>query len=131
MSWVLLVVDRGGAVPAIEPVQAVVDSGADRTFLSRDVATRLGIGDELIPDPRGGIGIEGQPFRTWFSPVPIDAWVLTAIGTPLRVWGPRLRLDPVFSDAEIAVLGRADFFLAFTVTLQEHPATPVYHLDAA
>jgi len=128
---VLLVVDRGGGVIATELVRAVVDSGADRSFLPRSVATRLGIASDLIPDPRGGMGIEGRSFPTWSSRAPIDAWVLAKVGAELRAWGPCLRLDPIFSDAEIAVLGRADFFRAFTVTFQEHPATPLYHLDAA
>ena len=87
--------------------------------------------NELVLAPRGGMGIEGEPFPTWSSPIPIDAWVLAEVGTELLVWGPRLRLDPAFADVEIALLGRADFFRAFTVTFQEHAATPVYHLDAA
>jgi hypothetical protein len=45
--------------------------------------------------------------------------------------GGRLPLDPLFADADVALLGRADFLRAFTITFQEHPETPVYHLDAA
>lgn len=129
MCRVVLFAERGGGQNLeAEIVSAVVDSGADRTFLPRDVATRLGIGeDELVMTPRGGTGVEGRSFPTWSSTVPINACVVAATG----IWGPRFRLEPVFADLGIALLGRADFFRAFTITFQEHPATPVYHLDAA
>jgi hypothetical protein len=107
---------------------AVVDSGADRTFLPKNVASHLGIGeDELVMTPQGGTGVEGRSFPTWASTVPITGRVVTAAG----LWGPRFPLEPLFADLGLALLGRADFFRAFTVTFQEHPATPVYHLDAA
>lgn len=75
-----------------------------------------------------GFGIEGHAFATWTSAVPITGQVIAADGS---VWGPRFSLDPLFADTDVALLGREDFFRAFTITFQEHPATPVYHLDAA
>ncbi len=44
-------------------------------------------------------------------------------------WGPQFRLSPAFVDYDVALLGRADFFQAFTVTFQEDLRAPVFHLD--
>jgi hypothetical protein len=129
MRWVSLDVHHGGSQAAAPRlIQALVDSGADRTFLPLSVAADLAIEDELEEHPGGGHGVEGRAFSVWSSPVPIYGRVVTDEGL---TWGPRFRLEPVFADLGIALLGRADFFRAFTVTFQEHPATPVYHLDAA
>ena len=129
MCRVALVVDRGASqIPTVDIVLGVVDSGADRTFLPRDTATRLGIREnELVVDRSGGIGIEGRSFPTWSSTVAISAYVVAGFG----LWGPRFTIDPAFSNLSAVLLGRADFFRAFAITFQEHPATPVYHLDAA
>ncbi len=43
--------------------------------------------------------------------------------------GPQFRLSPAFVDYDGALLGRADFFQAFTVTFQEDRRAPVFHLD--
>ena len=120
--------ERGGRAQEVQVISAMVDSGADRTFLPLSVATRLGITAVLERHRAGGHGIEGRSFSIWTSGVPIHGRVMRPSG---EVWGPRFRLEPVFADLGIALLGRADFFRAFTVTFQEHPATPVYHLDAA
>ena len=128
MRWVVLEAQRDGLASRPEFVWALVDSGADRTFLPMSVAAHLGITEELDEHAAGGHGVEGRTFSTWSSAVPIYGRVVTDEGL---IWGPRFRLEPVFADLGIALLGRADFFRAFTVTFQEHPATPVYHLDAA
>jgi hypothetical protein len=109
-------------------VVAVVDSGADRTVLPLSVALRLAIMDTLERDPADGFGFEGGAFPIWRSSLPLLGQVIANDGT---AWGPRFPLAPVFADADIALLGREDFFRAFTITFQEHPAAPVYHLDAA
>jgi hypothetical protein len=44
-------------------------------------------------------------------------------------WGPVFELSPAFSEKEPLLLGRHDFFKAFTVTFQEDARTPVFHLD--
>ncbi len=44
-------------------------------------------------------------------------------------WGPTFALNPAFSEKDPMLLGRADFFQAFTVTFQKSPTTPAFHLD--
>jgi hypothetical protein len=88
----------------------------------------LAIVDTLVRDARAGLGVEGRAFPLWRSSAVLHAQVVTDVG---RRWGPRFRLDPMFADADVALLGREDFFRAFTITFQEHATTPVYHLDPA
>jgi hypothetical protein len=105
-----------------------VDSGADRTVLPLSVAIRLEVPDTLERGSERGLGAEGHAFPVWSATVPMYGRVVADDGTP---WGPRFPLHPMFADTGIPLLGREDFFRAFTVTFQEHPDTPVYHLDAA
>ncbi len=128
MRWVILDAHRAGNEMRPELIRGVVDSGADRTFLPLSVAAKLGIEDALEEHSGGGLGVEGRTFSVWSSTIPIHGRVVTDEGL---TWGPRFRLEPLFADLGIALLGRADFFRTFTVTFQEHPAMPVYHLDAA
>lgn len=113
---------------------ACVDSGADRTFLPLGIAGQLGIADnELTQDPHGGRGV-GSSFSTWSSTVPIFGRILAILGTPAQprpeLWGPQFLLSPAFSENDdCLLLGRQDFFRAFTVTFQEQASGPVFHVD--
>jgi hypothetical protein len=117
-----------GRISRPQLVLGVVDSGADRTVLPLSVAIRLAIMDTLERDPAGGFGFQGRPFPIWRSGRPVYGRVIADDGSAR---GPQFPLDPVFADADVALLGREDLFRAYPVTFQEHPATPVYHLDAA
>lgn len=103
---------------------AMVDSGAFTTCLPRQLALDLGISDhELVEDPDGGTGV-GSTFRIWRPTVPI----LASIGLfepaedgSVRIWGPGFYLQPVFTDADNMLLGRADFFSIFAVRFTTLP----------
>lgn len=118
--------------PVFTTIGACVDSGASRSFLPLEVAHRLGIQpQELTQDAHGGMGVEGAGFDTHSSTVPIEAMVMALIGpnNTFQAWGPRFVLQPAFSEKDPMLLGRSDFFQAFTVSFQEHAQTPVFHLD--
>ena len=68
--------------------------------------------------------------RTWSLPFPVYGRVLDERPTGRELWGPEFRLDPLFSDQEIALLGRWDFFRAFVITFEEDDLAPRFHLDS-
>src|SRR5689334_10570292 len=128
-----MVVDRPGRPPAPPVVlRALVDSGADRTTFPLKLAWELGIQrNELILHPGGGRGVKSH-FDVWTSSVPIRAGVSrrnVSTGAD-SAWGPAFTLSPVFIDDGLFLLGRADFFSAFTVTFEEGRGR-VFHLDAS
>ena len=96
------------------------------------VAGDLGIEQhELVEDPAGGVGV-GSHFRVWTTPVPIQAGIALfepASDGTRQPWGPGFALTPAFIEHDAFLLGRADFFRAFTVTFEETAEGPVFHLD--
>ena len=126
-----MVVERAGA-PTAKPVllRALVDSGADRATLPLEIASKLGIyQNELILHPGGGRGVKSR-FDVWTSLVQIRAGVRkrdASTGSDSE-WGPAFTLCPSFIDNDSSLLGRADFFSAFTVTFEEGRGR-VFHLD--
>lgn len=85
------------------------------------IAGDLGLGaHELVEDRRGALGV-GSQLRLWRPAVPIRGQVAT--------WGPHFVLSPAFVEVDVFLLGRADFFPAFTITFEETPGGPVVHLD--
>lgn len=130
----LMAVRQAAQPPAVTSIVACVDSGAARSFFPLSIAQRLGIQQaELQEDQFGGKGVEGEGFPTFSSTVPIRGIVMALVGpnNSFQAWGPPVLLNPAFSDKEPLLLGRCDFFQAFTVTFQEHAQTPVFHLDYA
>jgi hypothetical protein len=126
-----MVVDRPDE-PSPAPVllAALVDSGADRTTLPLEIAWELGIQqNELILRPAGGRSVKSY-FDLWTSSVQIRARVRKRdISTGADyAWGPAFTLCPSFIDDDLSLLGRADFFSAFTVTFEEGGGR-VFHLD--
>jgi hypothetical protein len=112
-------------------IAGVVDSGADKTLLPKRLAAELGIpGGDLEPTPEGSSGAGGAWFPTWEIPYPIKAQVIAPFPEPrgLEPWGPEITLTPEFATDTIPLFGRADFFEAFTVTIDQ-PGGQVFHLD--
>lgn len=84
-----------------------------------------------MEDPSGGIGV-GSRFRVWTTTVPIRGGIAFFENDPAgnaRPWGPGFTLSPAFAEHDAFLLGRGDFFRAFTVTFEETEAGPVFHLD--
>jgi hypothetical protein len=130
---VSLTVDRPGAAPGpVVEMLAMVDSGAFRTCLPRQIAYDLGITDaELVEDPTGGVGV-GSTFRFWTTPLPIRAGIglfAPAADGSTQPWGPGFSLDPAFTEHDQFLLGRADFFRAHKVSFAEEPDGSVFYLD--
>jgi len=129
-----MVADRPGRRedPLVE-VPALVDSGAYRSSFPLRIAHDLGIEQhELVEDPAGGVGV-GSHFRVWTTPVPIRAGIAlfeSASDGTRQPWGPGFTLTPAFIEHEAFLLGRADFFRAFTVMFEETPVGPVFHIEA-
>lgn len=123
----LVLTGPGGA----RGIAGVVDSGADRTLLPKRLAADLGVSSEdLEPTPEGSGGAGGAWFPTWVIPYAIKAQVVVQFPAPRDVepWGPTFDLTPEFAADTVPLFGRADFFEAFTVTLDQ-PGGACFHLD--
>jgi hypothetical protein len=112
------------------PVFGYVDSGAARSYFPLAIADRLGIRHLLTKNDDPSVGL-GSEFDTWTCPVPIFGQIIATYPEPQgrTERGPRLTLHPWFGEPEDFLLGRADFFQAFTITFVENPAAPLFHLD--
>jgi hypothetical protein len=134
---VALTIDVGNPPDPALPVVFVlgcVDSGADRTLLPLSTARRLGIkANQLTLDP-GTSGGVGSTFNTWSSTVPIRG-VVAAILDPAKgpePWGPGFAMNPAFTNLQpepSTLLGRADFFQAFSISFDEDAATPSFTIS--
>lgn len=118
------------------PVIATVDSGASRCFFPLQIAMRLGLTPgELAQDAGQATGV-GSSFNTWSSTLPVRAMVIAYLAVPgqaqlvPQAWGPEIALQPAFAAEQAFLLGRVDFFKAFTVTFEEIGGVPQFHLDA-
>lgn len=109
----------------------MVDSGADRTLLPKELAASLGIAqEELEPTPEGSGGAGDAWFPTWTSAHVLQARVIVLHPEPhgLQPWGPTVELTPEYADSTIPLFGREDFFKIFTVTFDQ-PNGDIFHLD--
>jgi hypothetical protein len=130
-----MVVDRPGQEEDPDPVTvlAVVDSGAHRSIFPLQIATDLGIQvNELLEDPNGGLGV-GSAFRLWVSTVSVRAGVglfeLDADGHD-QPWGPGFSFHPAFTEHDVFLLGRDDFFRVFTISFDHsEDGAARFHLD--
>lgn len=132
MQVALSVQREGEALSPPVTLIAMVDSGAFTSALPIQVARDLGItDDELEQDPDGGFGV-GSHFSFSRPTVPVIGGVarLTLEGTSVP-WADGFVMAPVFTEHNSFLLGRQDFFKAFTVTFEEGNADgPFFHLDA-
>jgi hypothetical protein len=104
-----------------------VDSGASRSFLPKTVASLLGIkSHELVRDAAGAKGVEGTGFATWSSTKQIVAQVIQVdpVNEQRTPWGPLIPMNPAFANKDVVLLGRDDFFPAFSITLSHQSARP-------
>lgn len=110
-------------------IAAIVDSGASRSYFTLDVADELGIRDELEEFGRS-VGL-GSEFQTWRSRKPVKAQILAIYPEPQgpTLVGPVFELDPSFGEPQDSLLGREDFFRAFTITFDENPVKPTLTLE--
>jgi hypothetical protein len=102
----------------------IVDSGADRTLLPKDVAPRIGIPEaSLVENPTGANGAANTSFPTWDPPsgVTVQAHIVAFTANGPTTWGPTIPLSPQFAQNTTPLFGRADFFQAFTVTFLTDP----------
>jgi hypothetical protein len=103
-------------------IDGIVDSGASVSVMPRWVAEDLGISEELEPaEPLEGVG---GPIDAWSFPGDIQAQAIV----DGQDWGAPFNLRPAFADVEAILLGREDFFGAFTVTFDERPDPPYFEL---
>jgi hypothetical protein len=124
--------DEGPKKPVV--VLAMVDSGAWRSSFPKQIAYGLGLTDaDLELDPTGGSGV-GSQFQFWTSLRPIRAGLAFFTPNPdgsERPWGPGFDLSPAFTEHDAFLLGRADFFAAFSVTFdRDANGVTQFHLDA-
>ena len=85
---------------------ALLDSGADYSLFSLEVAERLGI--KVEKGKRISLqGVAGKPFTGFLHEVPVQVEDIT------------LKCKIVFSKVRAALLGRDNFFLPFLITFNE------------
>lgn len=116
-------------------VLGCVDSGAHRTLLPLSVATRLGLQPAELTQDAGQAGGVGSIFNTWSSTVPIIGKVmafLAGVAQPPQPWGPDIDMNPGFTDLQpepSTLLGRMDFFRAFTISFNEDSIAPQFSIE--
>ena len=109
---------------------AIVDSGSSLSLFPVELALELGLEErDLTPSPHGAQGVEGL-FETWSASEPIWGRVLSGRTSGRELWGQEFALRPLFSEHEVALLGRWDFFRAFVITFEEDERAPRFHLDS-
>jgi len=87
-------------------ILALLDSGADYSLFSLEVAERLGI--KVEKGKRISLqGVAGQPFLGYLHEVPVQVEDIT------------LKCKIVFSKVRATLLGRDNFFLPFLITFNE------------
>ena len=85
---------------------ALVDSGADYSLFSSEVAEKLGI--EIEKGKKVSLeGVKGEPFPGYRHKV------------PLKVGNLSFDCKIVFAKVKVALLGRDNFFLPFLITFNE------------
>lgn len=85
---------------------ALVDSGADYSLFSLEVAEKLGI--EIEKGKKVSLeGVKGEPFPGYCHKVPIKVGDLS------------FDCKIVFAKVKVSLLGRDDFFLPFLITFNE------------
>lgn len=102
---------RDGTV--LDPIRAIVDSGADSTTLPTEWASKLGIDldRDCVLKPCGTAGGETTGYA-----YPGDVEVI--------VLGKRLTITPTFNKGlDVVLLGRRDFFFWFRVTFDQRAKT--------
>jgi hypothetical protein len=127
--------ERSGVQGPAFAVVGIVDSGAHRTLLPKQLAKPLGIKmSELTKDAVLAGGVKSK-FTTWSSTVMIRAQVLYQTGPPSAStmadptpWGPTFDLDAGFASSAPVLFGRADFFQAFDVAFIAHASDPFFSL---
>lgn len=99
---------------------ALIDSGAAFSVFPLWVASQLGISEDLVQD-RQAVGAEGAGFATWSYPPGLSCQVMQLRPDDFsqrEPWGKPVKLTPAFADKTVFLLGREDFFAAFTVTFE-------------
>jgi hypothetical protein len=115
-------------------VLGCVDSGAHRTLLPLSAAARLGIASHQLTADPGTAGGVGSRFDTWSATIPIRG-VVAAVFDPAKgaePWGPGFAMNPAFTDLQpepSPLLGRADFFQAFSVLFEEDATAPSFTIS--
>jgi hypothetical protein len=91
------------------------------------VASILGVA--LTEDPGDAEGV-GSSFKTWSAPSgSVVGQIVGTFPTGQKLVGPKINLNPAFAIGNNLLLGRNDFFQAFTVTFHENAVAPHFHLD--
>lgn len=91
------------------PVPAIVDSGADYTFIPVSFASHLGI--ELSKCLREDVNTAGGVSAQYIWQAGLDAEV--------QQLGVTVHLKTAFSETPFVVLGREDFFASFKVAFDQ------------
>lgn len=103
-------------------------------MLPLSFADQLNLEESELEQDEGSSGGVGSIFNTWSSTVPLVGQVaafLDATEGPTP-WGPEFPLDPGFTDLQPEpppLLGRADFFKAFSVRFDEDHSSPSFTIE--
>jgi hypothetical protein len=107
---------------------ALVDSGADGTLLPKSMAPDLGLDPKKdLKRVKGGSGgAGGTSFPTWTASHAITGRIVALPSTGPKLWGPSIKLQPVFAEGEQILLGRCDFFAYFNIAFGNHSTRGPY-----
>lgn len=114
-------------------VWAIVDSGASRSFFPKSMAALLGLNpDHLVEDEQGATGVEGGSFPTWSSTKQLEGQIIRINPQTRKAseWGAKFPMDPAFAEKDAALLGRNDFFQAFTITFAVSEQSPLFTVES-
>jgi hypothetical protein len=83
-----------------------------------------------VEDDAPGRAVDGTEFTTWSSSVPVTGEIFLQARGGRTTWGRPFPLRPAFAEGvEAALLGRSDFFNAFSVHFTTRRSTAVMYID--
>ncbi len=111
---------------------AIVDSGASRSFFPKSIARLLGLDPaHLVQDVQDATGVEGGSFPTWSSTKQVMGQIFRIDPKQHHAspWGPQFPMDPAFAEKDVTLLGRSDFFPAFSIYFRTNAHGPLFTIE--
>ena len=106
----------------------LVDSGARQTLLPLYLAQPLAC-DAIPVSTADPIPVIGGETEAWKLGLPLAGQLLHYVDGKKETYGPKFEIQPLFAEMRSGLLGRADFFQAFTVSFTLNGDGPELNLS--